>query len=46
MFLLAVGLSDWQRVAKMRDNGIRSSSLSRRRKAKSWWTRIFRVTGN
>ena len=39
---------DWQRVAKMRDNGIRAYSLLllRRRKAKSWWTPIFRVTGN
>lgn len=38
---------DWQRVAKCATTvSAYSLLLLRRRKAKSWWTRIFRVTGN
>ncbi len=38
---------DWQRVAKCATTvSAYSLLLLRRRKAKSWWTPIFRVTGN
>ncbi len=45
-FALA-GADRLERVAKMRDNGIRLQfAFIKARKAKSWWTPIFRVTGN
>lgn len=38
---------DWQRVAKMRDNGIRLQfAFIKATEGESWWTPIFRVTGN
>ncbi|MGC6744895.1 GH25 family lysozyme [Escherichia coli] len=38
---------DWQRVAKMRDNGIRLQfAFIKATEGESWRTPIFRVTGN